>query len=143
MSGIAPIKPWLAWLLCSVIGTILVVLPDPDRRIFSISDGHGPGAVDIAGALILSAGWAILDVQIWRRRRRLRSAHRRHLLLLASAAMTGLCLTVWSIEEDEGTWWLLGAVLLAGAQVVAAIIAASPPATPQAAGRASDSRARG
>ena len=143
MSGLAPIRPWLVWLLCSVVGTILVALPDPDRRVFSISDGHGPGVVDLAGALILSAGWAILDVQIWRGRRRLRSAHRRHLLLLGFAAVAGACLAVWSIERDEGMWWLFGVVLLAGAQLAAAFIAASAPATPEAAGRAIDSEAAG
>ena len=141
MSSIASMRLWLAWLLCSVIGTILVVLPDRDRRVFSISDGHGPGIVDLAGALILTAGWVFLDIQVWRGRRRLRSAHRRHLPLLASGAVAGLCLTVWSIERDAGWWWLLGVVLLAGAQVAAAVIASSAPVTPQAAVPATDSDA--
>jgi hypothetical protein len=128
--GVAVIRPhssraWVAWLLCSVVGTVLIALPDPDRRLFSISDDHGPGMADLAGALVLVAGWIVLDAQIWRGRRRLLAQPRSLLLLLAFTAVVGALVLVWSVDRDAGKWWLLGVALLAGAQLVAAALATS------------------
>lgn len=113
-------RPWLIWLLCSLAGTVLIALPDPDRRLFSISQGHGPGVVDLVGALVLTAGWLVLDVQVWRRRRHILAMGRRRLLVLGLAALVGAAVLVWSVERDAGNWWLLGVAVLAGVQVVIA-----------------------
>ena len=116
-------RAWLAWLFCSLAGTVLIALPDPDRRLFSISEGHGPGVTDLVGALVVTTGWAVLDVQIWLHRRRLLVLPRRGLRLLVLAALVGAVVVAWSVERDAGMWWLLGVALLAGAQLVAAIVA--------------------
>jgi hypothetical protein len=116
-------RAWVTWLFCSLAGTVLIALPDPDRRLFSISEGHGPGVTDLVGALVLTTGWAVLDVQIWLRRRRLLALPRRGLLLLVVAALGGGVVVAWSVERDAGMWWLPGVALLAGAQLVAAIVA--------------------
>jgi hypothetical protein len=114
---------WGAWLFLSLAGTVLIALPDPDRRLFSISESHGPGVMDLVGALVLATGWAILDVRIWRGRHRLLALRRPLLLLLVVAALGGALLVGWSVERDAGLWWLLGVALLAGAQLAAAILA--------------------
>ncbi len=113
-------RPWLTWLLCSLAGTVLIALPDPDRRLFSISENHGPGVVDLVGALVLAAGWVVLDVQIWRRRRRILTMGRGRLLMLGLAALGGAAVLGWSVERDAGAWWLLGVAVLAGVQLVVA-----------------------
>lgn len=114
---------WAGWLFLSLAGTVLIALPDPDRRLFSISESHGPGVMDLVGALVLATGWAILDVHIWRGRHRLLALRRPLLLLLVVAALGGALLVGWSVERDAGLWWLLGVALLAGVQLAAAILA--------------------
>ncbi len=114
-------RPWLTWLLCSLAGVVLIALPDPDRRLFSISEGHGLGLVDLVGALLLTAGWAVLDVQIWRRRRRLLVMGRRRLLVLGVAALGGAVVLGWSVKRDAGAWWLLGVAVLAAVQLILAV----------------------
>lgn len=116
-------RAWWAWLLCSLIGTLLIALPDPDRRVFSISVGHGPGVVDLVGAFVLAVGWAVLDVQIWRGRRRLLALRRPCLLALVLLGLTGAAVTAFAVLRDAGIWWLLGAAMLAVAQLVAAAVA--------------------
>jgi hypothetical protein len=123
MTRTLPSPAWRAWLACTLAGSLLIALPDPDRRLFSISDDHGPGLVDFAGAVVLLAGWIVLDAQIWRGRHRLLSLRRPRLVLLAGAALLGALLVAWSVARDAGLWWLLGAALLAGAQLVAAAVA--------------------
>lgn len=114
------VRLWAGWLLCSLAGTVLIALPDPDNRLFSISEGHGPGPTDLVGALLLIAGWAALDVLIWLGRRRFLSVGNARVALLGMAAVAGAVLVAWSVEQDVGNWWLLGVGLLAGAQLVAA-----------------------
>lgn len=108
------------WLLCSLTGTLLIAMPDPDRRLFSISETHGPGVADLIGAVVLTTGWLVLDRQIWLGRRRLLAMRRRRLLALVLIALAGAVIVAFSVRRDAGMWWLLGAALLAGAQVIAA-----------------------
>jgi hypothetical protein len=81
--------------------------------------------MDLAGALVLSAGWVVLDVQIWRGRRRILSMGRARLLVLGLAALVGAVVLAWSVERDAGVWWLLGVALLAGVQLDVAAGAAT------------------
>ncbi len=116
-------RAWAAWLFCSLVGTVLIVLPDSNRRVFSISEGHGPGITDLVGALVLTTGWAVLDVQTWLGRRRLLALRRPRLLLLVVAGVGGAVVVAWSVGRDAGMWWLPGAALSAAAQLVAAVLA--------------------
>lgn len=116
-------RAWWAWLLCSLTGTALMALPDPDRRLFSISETHGPGVLDMIGALVLTAGWTVIYAQIWRGRRRLLAVRRSRLLALVLVALIGAFIVAFSVRRDAGMWWLPGALVLAAAQVVAAVIA--------------------
>lgn len=116
--------PWRAWLACSLAGVVLIALPDSDRRVFSISEAHGAALTDLVGAVVLVAGWAILDVQVWRGRRRLGAVGRSGLVLLSGAVLAGGVLVGWSVAGDAGWWWLAGAAVLAAVQLVAAALAA-------------------
>ena len=60
-----------AWLLLSGAGLLVIVLADGGRRLFSLSEVHGPTVTEAVGALILTAGSLPPLVQIWRRRARL------------------------------------------------------------------------
>ena len=80
---------------------------------------------DLVGALVVTAGWVVLDVQIWRGRRRVLVRGRLPPALLVVAALVGALVVTWSVGRDAGRWWLAGAALLAGAQLAAAAVATS------------------
>ena len=114
-------NPWILWAILNLAGICLIALPDSDQRLFSFSRTHGPAPADFAGALLLIVGWAILDAGTWKRRRALWSEGRRPMTwsFLALAA-AGMGLIVWSVANDQGMWWLLGALVVAGVQIGAA-----------------------
>lgn len=119
--------PWAIWAILNVAGIVLIALPDAGNRVFSISPGHGPAPFDLAGAVLLTAGWVILDLWTWRHRSALRSPNGgRSLWVLSFLAAAGAVLIAWSVSQDEGTWWLLGAGVVAAVQVAAAVAAARP-----------------
>jgi hypothetical protein len=93
-------RAWVAWLFLSLAGTVLIAMPDPDRRLFSISEGHGPGATDLVGALVLTIGWVALDVQIWLGRRHLPARGRPLLVMVVGAALVVALVVAWSVERD-------------------------------------------
>jgi hypothetical protein len=95
------------------------LLPDTGPRLFSLSEAHGPSLIDSVGVLLLLAGWAVLDIAAWRRRRGL-SLRREVLLLMATAGIAAVALVLWSVLGDRGAWWIVGAVLLAAIQLTAA-----------------------
>ena len=114
VEGTSRARPVLA--VAAVAGILLIALPDPDARLFSFSDGHGPGILDAVGAALLSIVWIAIDVFTW---------HRREALRLSGAAWAAVAvvslgasaLLVWSISTDTGWWWLLGAGVLGLLQV--------------------------
>lgn len=44
----------------SVVGLVILVIPDTGPRLFSISREHGPSTLDLVGIAILIGGWLIL-----------------------------------------------------------------------------------
>jgi hypothetical protein len=112
-------RSWWSWGILSASGLVAILLPDTDRRLFSLSEGHGPSLIDGIGVLLLVAGWVVLDIATWRRRHRL-SLRREILVLLAAAGIAGSALVLWSVLGDHGAWWIVGAVLLAVIQLTVA-----------------------
>lgn len=112
---------WIAWLVANVVGALLVALPDTDARLFSFSRTHGPSVVDAIGSVVLLAGWVILDTAVVRRWHRVLALSRATRLLLVGAIVVGVAVLVPTIAFDLGAWWVVGVLLLAGAQVAAAI----------------------
>lgn len=115
--------PWTVWGLLNVAGAALIALPDSDNRVISFSGTHGPAAVDLAGSLLLLAGWMLLDAWTWQRRHRFQQVATGTLVwLLVAAAIAGAAVTAWSISTDSGWWWLLGAAAMGTVQVAAALV---------------------
>jgi hypothetical protein len=113
-------RSWLWWGILSALGLLTILLPDSGRRLFSLSEAHGPSLSDGMGVLLLLAGWAVLDIATWRRRRGL-SPRREVLLLVASTGIAAVALVLWSVLGDHGAWWIAGAVILAAIQLTAAM----------------------
>lgn len=79
------------WVAGSVVGGAIVALPDSGRRLFSLSDTHGPSMLDLLGIVVLVATW------------------------LPLAGVVGLVVT---ISADLGWTWVLPAGALTLAQLV-------------------------
>lgn len=115
---------WAWWAGCSLVGGVLVALPDADHRLVSFSRDHGPSALDALGVVILIAGWGVLGHALWAHRADLATLGRTSpptLLAGAFAAGLGAGLVVASVLADFAHWWALGAVILGGAQVGAVL----------------------
>ena len=103
------------WFALSLIGTVVVILPDQGARVLSLSNDHGPSASDSIGVIVLLVGWLCLLVPLLRARR---LVPKPRLVLMAFCA--GLVVTAWSVLLDAGLWWILGVTLAAGVKVAAA-----------------------
>lgn len=113
------------WLVCSTIGGAVIALPDDGPRLFSISDAHGPSAVDAAGIAVLLGGWLFFLAALFQRRSALQHqlASRPANLFAPFAIGLSIGLVVASVAGDFGGWWIVGAVLLVGAQLWLAALA--------------------
>ncbi|MGH2686959.1 MAG: hypothetical protein ACRDJP_15965 [Actinomycetota bacterium] len=114
---------WLTWGLCSLMGGVIIALPDRGPRLFSLSRTHGPSAVDGLGIALLLAGWLTLMLAVWRRRARLAAVAPRSARIAGVAAMVaGAVVLVATIRADAGAWWTVGVAMLAIPQIAAAIV---------------------
>lgn len=103
----------LLWAGASVVGVLIVALPDRSR-LFSISARHGPSALDTVGVGVLLLAWITFLIPLWRSRAAI--GQRR---LLAALAVGAAGLTFWSVTTDRGNWWMVGSAVLVLVQVVA------------------------
>jgi hypothetical protein len=104
----------LVWLVCSVLGAVVIALPDSDQRVFSLSAAHGPSPVDLLGVLLMLAGWTLFLRALWLARRQVGRA--RAAATIPFLTGVGLGLLVASIT-DYPHWWIFGAILLTAAQL--------------------------
>lgn len=103
------------WLVASIIGAAIVLLPEEGPRLVSLSRTHGPSAVDVVGIVVLVAGWSVFAVALWRAR-----ASVGHRILLATMTTIGMVSLVWFITRDVAGWWGVSVALLVAAQLMAA-----------------------
>lgn len=108
------------WCALVVGGVALMALPDDDVRVFSMSRTHGPAALDAVGIVFILAAWVLMLRGVWTRRSRL-PRHAGWRLSIGAAVVGGVGLVAWSVLGDHGRWWLLGAALAGGAQVLVAL----------------------
>lgn len=106
----------IVWVMASTLGAAILALPDDDARLFSFSETHGPSAVDVAGMVVLLAGWLPVAWVMWSRRATIDGFSRRWAGILAVA---GAGMLVVTIGLDLGASWLVAVAVLVAAQVVA------------------------
>ncbi|HEX2054088.1 MAG TPA: hypothetical protein VHJ78_10240 [Actinomycetota bacterium] len=135
LSKLSRRPPWAPWAALNVVGFVLIALPDPDQRVLSFSRTHGPGPADLAGSILLTSAWVLLDVFTWRHRQALAGLGARRLVLFfLMPALAGIGLVAWSVSQDAGMWWLAGAGILALLQLTAARAAVRAGGRPNIAG---------
>jgi hypothetical protein len=102
---------------------LVLALPDSGPRVVTLSEDHGPSAVDLVGVVLLVAAWMVPATVVWRRRSRLLALPVGARAAGVAVAAAGAAILVTSIAGDAGAWWMLGAALLALAQVAAFMVA--------------------
>lgn len=113
----------VAAVVAALAGLVVIALPDSGPRLFSLSEEHGPSALDAVGIALLVAGWLVLASQAWRRRDRIARLGARRVNAGLFLLGLGLGLLVASVLGDYDWWWALGAALLALVQVGAFVAA--------------------
>lgn len=104
--------PW--WVFGSLVGGGIIAAPDSGERLFSISDLHGPSAIDAVGAVIAIGAWLPLGALLPRLWRRAPRPLARMTAALAAVGVAGLAVTV---VGDLGWAWVVpvaGIVLAQG-----------------------------
>ena len=93
------------WIASTVLGAIVLALPDDEARVFSFSAGHGPAPLDLVGIAIVAVGLAAYVAGLVVARRRLRG---RDAAVAIAAYVPASALAAWSVATDAGAWWLAG-----------------------------------
>lgn len=109
----------VAALALVLVGVVIVALPDSGDRLFSLSEEHGPSALDAVGIVLLLAGWLLLAREVWRRRPEL--SRRAVLVGLAGSAAGAVVLAAGL--AGSGPLWILGVALLAAPQAALVVAA--------------------
>ncbi|MEI9912359.1 MAG: hypothetical protein WDO71_23520 [Bacteroidota bacterium] len=55
-------------LIIILIGFVIVVLPDSDTRLFSISKDHGPSLQDAIGLVLILFSYTLLVIEAWKQK---------------------------------------------------------------------------
>lgn len=113
------VRAMLVWAVLSVVGVIVVAVPDESARIFTLSETHGPSMPDLIGVVLLLLGWAVFLFALWR----VRWAVRLPPQPTALAAVVATGVLAWSVLTDSGMWWLMAAGVLLGIQIWAGLAA--------------------
>ncbi|WP_448626776.1 hypothetical protein [Geodermatophilus sp. URMC 64] len=103
------------WMAGSAVGVAVIAVPDTGPRVFSLSAGHGPSALDLLGVVVVVAAWLPVPLLLCSRSGPWRGAAGRVVL---AAVVVGVGLLWLTITRDLGAWWLLPVAFLVGVQVV-------------------------
>ena len=102
------------WLKSTIIGGVIVALPDDGQRLVSFSDAHGPSLLDAAGIALAIGGWLVFVAALLKRRPLLRSrlSGSRHAFIVPFIIGLGAGLILASVVSDFTGWWIVGATML-------------------------------
>lgn len=116
------------WIGLTVVGVVIVLLPDSDDPVFTLSDSHGPGVVDLVGIAIVLVGTAVLYRHLLANREMIVAQMGRTLaIVLIVSWLVAIAAVVGAVVLDRGLWWLVGAVDATVAQGFALATSAPKP----------------
>lgn len=100
-------------LIIILIGLIIIILPDSDVRLFSISKDHGPSLQDAIGILLIVLPYLMLVKEAWSKREKILN-YRHSKIFYGTLFLLGLGygLIIASVANDYRFWWVYGIALL-------------------------------
>lgn len=111
-------------LIIILIGFVIVVLPDSDTRLFSISKDYGPSLQDAIGLVLILFSYTLLVIEAWKQKEKVLKYKN------SAAFKTGLFLfgighglIIASVINDYKYWWVYGIILLVALQIAVFYIA--------------------
>jgi len=116
------VKVWL-WMILSFIGVWIISLPDTGPRIFSFSDAHGPGLVDMIGIIMVLVGYTIFITGLWQEKEKI-LAYKNTIHFQLSLIIFGFSygLIVSSVFSSFPLWWVVGIFILVSIHFIAIYI---------------------
>jgi hypothetical protein len=106
-------------ILLIFLGTALVVIPDSDKRLFSISKTHGPSILDAIGMVLILIPYCWLIIETWKRKPRiLKYQHSGVFRLGLFLTGLGYGMIIASVLGDYEYWWIIGIILVVIIHVV-------------------------
>ena len=102
-----------------LVGFVIVALPDSDKRLFSISKGHGPSLLDSVGLILILVFYLWLIRDVWKNRSRLKEYYKSVLFKISSfLCIPGMVLILVSLlNDDYSGWWIYGTIILVLIQI--------------------------
>ena len=111
-------KQTLLPLLTILTGVIIVILPDSDQRLFSLSTTHGPSALDALGLVLILIPYLYLVYRAWQKRFVIARWYNGALFKTGLFFLgLGAGLIIASVSGDFPNWWIIGALLMAIIQI--------------------------
>lgn len=107
------------WLVSTLIGGVIVALPDDGQPLVSFSDAHGPSLLDAAGIALAVGGWLVFITAFYRRRSSFQSrlSSSRRMIVASFIIGLGAGLILASVVNDFTGWWVIGAAMLVCVQL--------------------------
>ncbi len=116
------------WLGLTLVGAVIVALPDSGDPVFTLSDRHGPGVVDLIGVAVVLVGTAVLYRHLLTNRHTIMAQMGRSLaIVLVVSWAVAIAAMIAAVLLDRGLWWLVGAVDATVAQGFALAMSAPKP----------------
>ncbi len=107
------IRSVLVFIICMIVGSFVISLPDTGPRLYSFSEAHGPSIIDFIGIVVLLTGWTVLMTGLWKRRDQIFIYNGSKLFIICIFMIGfGSGLIVASVVSDFPYWWVLGAIIL-------------------------------
>lgn len=111
-----------------VAGLIIVILPDNNQRLFSLSKDHGPSLQDAIGILMILIPYVYFLFKVWRVREKIVALRNTPFFIPALILfLLSMVVLVVSILNDLGWWWLPAASIMALLQVYVFYVALRQP----------------
>jgi hypothetical protein len=106
-------------ILLIFLGTAVIVIPDSDKRLFSISKTHGPSILDAIGMVLILIPYSWLIIETWKRKQKILK-YRHSGVFRLGLFLTGLGygMIIASVLQDYQYWWIIGIILVVIIHVV-------------------------
>jgi hypothetical protein len=127
------------WLGLTALGIVIIAIPDSGDPLVTMSNGHGPGLIDLLGILVVLIGTGVLYRHLFVNRETIMTRLGRPLVIvLVISWVVAVAAAIGAVVLDRGLWWIVGVLDATAAHAFALAMSqpAKEPTDPHPAGPA-------